>query len=105
MEAWESVDDSGLRMEYERYSGILAVSAFEYGDRFKMLCDGCPKRGENLSCPPYSPSFLTHIKGATEARVFCIRLPQKKSFNLDLEWNSPGQNAEFVCAVGAAFFS
>lgn len=29
----------------------------------------------------------------------------KRSFDLDLEWNSPERNAPFVCAVGAAFLA
>jgi predicted metal-binding protein len=183
MELVEYTDSSGRRITYERYSRRMTLSAFEHGDRFKLLCEGCPKHGKNLSCPPHSPSFLAHVKSDKEAQVVCIRLPQeyfnelppqeryhacfrqasrlllvalkecqekghpiagsgpcltcercsleegvdacgnpeertysleslgvdvigllKKSFDLDLEWNTPEKNGNFVSAVGAAFF-
>src|SRR5512137_2602448 len=76
MEVAEYVDLSGRPKVYERYLRSMALSAFEHGDRFKLLCNGCPKHGRNLSCPPHSPSFPAHIEAATEARVVCVRLPQ-----------------------------
>jgi predicted metal-binding protein len=184
MEAAEYVDAAGRRIGYDWYRRSIAISAFQYGDKFKLLCNGCPKQGRNLSCPPHSPSFATHIEVATQAVVICVRLAQeyfddlppkdryhacfrqasrllltilddyrqegrpvagsgpcfacercsveegieacrnpkgrtysleslgvdvigllKRSFDLDLEWNSPEKNAPFVCAVGAAFLA
>lgn len=77
IETLEYTDGSGRRMAYERYRRTMPLSAFEHGDRFKDLCEGCPKHGKNLSCPPHSPSFLDHVGQAREARVVCIRLSQE----------------------------
>ena len=77
VEVLQYLDDTGRSVAYERFSRRLAVSAFVYGDRFKTLCAGCPKQGKNLSCPPYSPSFSAHIKGARSAQIICVRLPQE----------------------------
>jgi predicted metal-binding protein len=73
----EYTDDSGCQVVYERYRRQVPVSAFEHGERFKDLCEGCPKHGNSLSCPPHSPSFVDHIEGAGKAMVVCIRLAQK----------------------------
>ncbi len=178
----EYVDGSGRRMAYERYCRAMPLSAFEHGDHLKELCKGCPKQGNNLSCPPYSQSFLDHVGQAREAIVVCIRLSQKyfhdlppkdryhacfrqaslillselrsyreeghpiagsgpclacercaaeegsgtcrdpvertysleslgvdvvkllkTSFDMELEWNTPEKNSEYICSVGAAF--
>jgi len=82
IEVAECVDATGRRMVYERYRRSMAISAFKYGDKFKLLCNGCPNQGRNLSCPPHSPSFETHIEVATEAVVICVRLPQEYFGNL-----------------------
>jgi predicted metal-binding protein len=176
------ISPSGMRLSYERYSKILPLTDFEYGDHIKAKCVGCPNYGKNLSCPPSSPSFIDYVGNAHEALVICIRLskeflkgatPQetyhqcfkqagcilvdeldryrqqgkmiagsgpclacdkcaletgsdicqnpekriysleslgvnvvsllKKAFNLDLEWDSNGEIASYVCSVGAAF--
>ena len=70
-------DHSGRTITYERYCTTMPLAAFEYGDRFKALCEGCPRQGKNLSCPPHSPRLTDHIGGAGEAVVVCIRLPQE----------------------------
>jgi predicted metal-binding protein len=76
-EIGECTDEAGRNVKYERCRRVVPLSAFKHGDRFKALCEGCPKQGNNLSCPPHSPSFLEHVGRATEALVFCIRLPQE----------------------------
>ncbi|MEW5803645.1 MAG: DUF2284 domain-containing protein [bacterium] len=71
----EHVDATGSMLLYERYEGIVTLADINHGDRYKVPCEGCPKYGKNLSCPPYSPSFLHYIQGAHAARVICLRVP------------------------------
>ena len=71
----EYIDSTGRVFFYERYEGSMAVSDITHGDQYKLPCEGCPKYGKNLACPPYSPSFLQYVQGAGSVRVICIRLP------------------------------
>lgn len=76
VEVGRYTEDSGRSIAYERYRRSMPISAFEHSDRFKAFCEGCPKQGKSLSCPPHSPSLTDHIGTAGRAVVVCIRLPQ-----------------------------
>lgn len=183
MDVLEYVDESGTAYYIEKFERLLPISEVEHDNSYKLSCEACKKYGKNLVCPPYSPSFLSHIENAKAAKVICLRLPQeyfnhmvseeryrtcfrkarsllvdilldyrkkgyiiagsgpclaceqcavelnskqckdpdksiysleslgtnlitlvKKCFNINLEWSSDEQYADFVCAVGAVFF-
>jgi predicted metal-binding protein len=183
VETRDYIDQSGKPLFYEHYSRIIPLAFFEFGDEIKSQCVGCPNHGGNLSCPPYSPSFLDYVGDVQQVLVICIRLSKeffegtttqekyhqcfkqagrilvdelemyrqkgktiggsgpclvcdkcaldagsnicrkpekriysleslgvnvvsllKKTFNLDLEWDSNGEIAKYICSVGAVFF-
>ncbi len=179
----EHVDDEGRTYYIEKFEGLFPVSLIDHADSYKMSCEACDKYGQNLACPPFSPSFPDYTGNAETARVVCLRLPQeyfshlvseeryltcfkkarsllvdilldhrkkghiiagsgpclacekcaverksrrcrkpdkmiysleslgtnlitlvKRCFDIDLEWSSDEQYADFVCAVGAVFY-
>jgi len=75
VEVLEYTDDTGCIFIYERHECEVVVAEIEHGNKYKFLCEACPKYGKNLACPPYSPSFLQYIKDAKKAEVICLRLP------------------------------
>lgn len=74
-EVVEDVSDSGSTIYYERYESLVPVADFDFGEKYKLACEGCPRYGKNLSCPPHSPTFDHYINGARIAKVLCLRLP------------------------------
>lgn len=75
VEVIEYIDGTGRVILYEHYEGTVALSDINHGSQYKLPCEGCPKYGKNLSCPPYSPSFLQYIQGAKRVKVVCMRIP------------------------------
>lgn len=73
----ELIDDSGVPIRYERYSVEADVTDFEYGLRYKGLCEACPEYGKRFSCPPRSPFFPEYIGEARKAVVVCVRFPRE----------------------------
>jgi len=71
----EYTDDTDFIFIYERHECEVVVAEIEQGNKYKLLCEACPKYGKNLVCPPYSPSFLQYVKDAKTAKVISIRLP------------------------------
>lgn len=69
----ELIDEPGRRIAYERYVSVVSLTTFEYGDRYKRLCEPCPEYGKRFSCPPHSPYFPQFVEGMHRARVICVR--------------------------------
>ncbi len=74
VEVLEYADQSGHIILYEKFEGFLPVEDFDQNAVYKQHCEGCGKYNKNLSCPPHSPTFARHIKGAKTARVVCVRI-------------------------------
>jgi len=75
VEVIERVDVSGNAICFERYESALPLANFDHNAKYKFACKGCPTYGKNLSCPPYSPTFLQYLDGVKSAKVICLRLP------------------------------
>ncbi|HUJ68543.1 MAG TPA: DUF2284 domain-containing protein [Syntrophorhabdales bacterium] len=72
-ETLEYIDETGERIAYERYVSVVSLARFEYGDRYKHLCEPCPEYGKRFSCPPHSPYFPQFVEGTRRARIICVR--------------------------------
>jgi len=77
IETLKCSSDSGNTISYERYERVVPISVFEHDNKNKLLCKNCKDYEKNLSCPPYSPTFLDHIKKAKSSKVICLRFPAK----------------------------
>jgi predicted metal-binding protein len=73
----ELIDEAGTHISYERYESVISLARFEYGDRYKRLCEPCPEYGNRFSCPPHSPYFPNYVEGARKARVICVRFDDR----------------------------
>ncbi len=73
----EHVDDAGMAYYIEKFERLFPVNKIDHDDSYKMSCEACKKYGNNLACPPYSPSFPDYVGNAKTARVICLRLPQE----------------------------
>lgn len=68
------IEETGRKIILERHEVRFPLTGFEYDGKYKMLCQGCPSYGKNLSCPPHSPTLLHHVEGCKTARVVCLRV-------------------------------
>lgn len=60
----------------ERLEAEVPVSALDVSDEYRDVgCGACKKHGNNLSCPPFSPSLRAYIGRAETARVIAFRAP------------------------------
>ena len=87
-ETLELVEETGKHIAYERFESIVSLTRFEYGDRYKHLCEPCPEYGKRFSCPPHSPYFPEFVASARKARVICIRFDARHFGHLasDEKW-------------------
>jgi len=73
----EYVDETGIAAFYERYEAEIPLSYFDHDKEYKIACETCSKYGNNLACPPFSPTFQDYLGGFEKAKVICIRVPQE----------------------------
>lgn len=60
----------------ERLEAEVDVSALDVSDEYRDVgCGACKKHGNNLACPPFSPSLRAYIGKARTARVIAYRAP------------------------------
>lgn len=75
VEVFEHIEENGNVIYVERHECVLPISKFDHNEQYKSNCESCEKYGKNLACPPYSPTFTEHIKGAKSAKIICLRIP------------------------------
>lgn len=76
-EVIEHTDTStGAGYLLERLEAEVDVSALDVSDEYRDVgCGACRKHGNNLACPPFSPSLRAYIGRAKTARVIAYRAP------------------------------
>jgi len=78
VEICECVGDMGSTIFYERYETHVSLSGFDHGEKYKAFCEACPRYGNNLACPPYSPGFLQYVGEEKWGKVICVRFPTEQ---------------------------